>query len=142
MQEIVKAVRDLNRAFNHNAEPIFVNTQTGEIDARNAPTFQKYPLADNLVLNWMTGNYGYVHPDYPNYLFFAVDLIGDPEILACCLPPLFFSCVLCKSETEVSGTNLARHEFIHSLQLRLNPNISHGLAEGVADVFEIMDLVF
>lgn len=133
-------MRELNRAFNHYAEPIFVNTETGEIDAGHAPSFRKNPVPSKMVLDWMEGNYAFVHPDFPQLLFFAVDKIESPEVLACCDPLLLFTCTLCSYENTVSPEGLARHEFIHSLQLRLNPYVSHYLAENIAEDLELMDI--
>lgn len=141
MKEILQTIRDLNRAFGHNAEPVFVNTETREIDSSHSPTFRANPVSTDLVFNWMEGNFGYVHPDYPNLLFFAVDRLGDPAVFTCCGIPLLFACSTCGEVHPISPRSLANHEFIHSLQLRTNPRISHADAEKTADELELMDLV-
>lgn len=140
MREIVKLIRQLNRAFNHNAEVAFVNTETKEINVKHAPTLKKNPIAPDLIGKWMEGNYGFVHPDHPNILFFAVNKLEAHDIFACCDQDIF-TCAVCGMEHEVTPESLARHEFVHSLQLRLNPRISHGLAEDIADDLEFIDIV-
>lgn len=141
MKEILQTIRELNRAFGGNAEPVFVNTETREIDASYSPTFREKPVPADQIFNWMNGNFGYVHPDYPTLLFFAVDRLGDPAIFNCCGIPLLFACGICGESHLISPRSLANHEYIHYLQLRANPHISHTLAEKTADELELMDLV-
>lgn len=139
MDEILRIVRELNRAFNHNAEPVFVNTKTGEVDIRYAPSLQKNPIPPHYIRSWMEGNYGVVHPSHPNVLFFAVDRLQDPDGFGCCTEFLFL-CDICHTKNEVTPEGLARHEWLHSLQLKLNPGISHGLAENIANDLELLDI--
>ena len=138
--EILKTIRELNRAFNHNAEAVFVNTITREIDDRHAPILKANRIDPKLIGRWIEKNYGYVHPAYPNLLFFAVDRFNG-ELFTCCptLPPIL-TCTLCNGEIDVTPQSLAQHEWIHSLQLLLNPHIGHHLAENVADDFEELDI--
>lgn len=140
MKAILDTVRKLNRMFNHHAEPVFINTTTKTIDDRHAPSLKRNRIPAETIGEWIKGNYGFVHPDYPNLLFFAVDLVGSNEVLACCGPlPPFFTCSLCMYEKEITPESLSKHEFFHSVQLMLNPNIGFYEAEKWADVFEDLE---
>lgn len=126
--------------FNHFAEPVFINSETKEIDDSHAPSLRRNRISPELIGGWSKGNYGFVHPDHPNLLFFDIKLLESKEILACCGPLPPFTCSFCNYEKEVTPESLAKHEFFHSIQLMLNPNISHYEAEKWADVFEDLEL--
>lgn len=140
MKEILQTIRYLNAAFGHDAEPVFINTVTKEIDDRYAPSLRRHQIPPSDIGEWIEGNFGFVHPDYPNLLFFAVDRLEEPELFACCPELPIFMCSLCGAKSDLTPKSLAQHEWIHSLQLRLNPYISHTTAERIADAFEDINL--
>lgn len=148
-REIVEAVRDLNRAFGHNAEIVFVDLANHQIDSAYAPSFRRSGYPVEQVLRDAEGNYGFVNPDYPSILFFTIDYFNADLLTSCGCPdeelpfpagaifalPLF-CCNHCSDVGLVTPKDVAEHEWAHSLQLRLNPSVSKYRAEQGALWFE------
>ena len=141
MQDIIETVRYLNRAFNHNAEVVFVDLANQTVNDRYASSFRRSGYPPSQVLKDADGNYGFVNPNYPNILFFTLDYFNSDVLTRCAcegeLPVVpLFTCNFCSTVGPVVPRDVAQHEFFHSLQQRLKPGISKYEAEKYALWFE------
>ena len=143
MRDIIESVRHLNRAFNHNAEIVFVDLANQTVNDRYSSSFRRSGYSNDQVLKDADGNYGFVNPKYPNILFFTLDYFNSDLLTRCACEgegelPVFplFTCNFCSTIGPVAPRDVAQHEFFHSLQQRLKPGISRWEAEQYALWFE------